>query len=225
MKTIAEQKETIKILVGCETSGTVREAFNEANPLFDAWSCDLLPADDLTNKHIVGDIRDVLKMDDWELAIVCHPPCTRNCNSGVRWLKKPPPGRTLEEMWQELEEGTELFGDILNADVPRIAVENPVMHKYAKERIRNYVQFAQSVHPYQFAKTIDAEDNIKKRTCLWLKGLPNLRPTGHLTITTARDDIHKASPGPDRWKIRSKFHKGLAAAMAKQWGDHLLAAA
>jgi len=206
----------MKILIGCETSGTVRNAFLEKG--FDTWSCDILPADDQTNRHIQDDVRDVLKMEAWDLLMVAHPPCTRLCNSGVRWLHNPPEGKTVEEMWQELDEGTALFSDLWNADVPRIAIENPIMHKYAKSRIENFEPFTQSVQPYEFAESIDADDNVTKRTCLWLKNLPKLVKTGSLTKETARHDIHHASPGPDRWKVRSKFHVGLAKAMADQWG-------
>ena len=206
----------MKILIGCETSGTVRNAFLDKG--HDVWSCDILPADDQTNRHIQDDVRNVLKMEAWDLLMVAHPPCTRLCNSGVRWLHKAPPGKTIEEMWQELDEGTALFSDLWNADVPRIAIENPVMHKYAKARIQNFEPFTQSVQPYEFAESVEAEDNVTKRTCLWLKNLPKLVKTGSLKKETARDDIHKASPGPDRWKVRSKFHKGLAEAMANQWG-------
>jgi len=92
------------------------------------------------------------------------------------------------------------------------------MHKHAKERIRNYVPFAQSVQPWQFETDEDGPDNVKKRTCLWLDGLPTLEPTGTLDGITARDEVHKASPGPDRWKQRSKFYPGIARAMAQQWG-------
>jgi hypothetical protein len=220
----------LKLLVACETSGTVRDAFYNAG--HDAWSCDILPADTPTNRHIQGDVRDVLKMERWDLLMVAHPPCTRLCNSGVRWLHKAPHGRTLESMWAELDEGAALFRELLNADVKRICVENPVMHKYAKERIwgegweklsRDDGTFIQtSVQPYEFAASVDAEDNVKKRTCLWLKGLPPLKPTSELTRETARDDIHKAPPSKNRWKLRSKFHKGLAQAMADQWGSGLL---
>jgi hypothetical protein len=121
-------------------------------------------------------------------------------------------------MWEELDEGTALFSDLWNADVPRIAIENPIMHKHAKARIKNFEPFAQSVQPYEFADSVEAEDNVSKRTCLWLKNLPLLQKTSELTRETARHDIHLASPGPDRWKFRSKFHKGLARAMADQWG-------
>lgn len=206
----------MKVLIACETSGTVRNAFLDRG--HDAWSCDVLPSDDLTNRHIQDDVLEVLKMESWDMLMVAHPPCTRLCNSGVRWLHKAPPGKTLDEMWEQLDQGAELFSKLWNANVPRVAIENPVMHKYAKARIKNFEPFTQSVQPYEFAESIDAEDNISKRTCLWLRNLPPLIKTGTLTRETARHDIHNASPGKDRWKVRSKFHKGIAEAMADQWG-------
>lgn len=221
--------QDIKVLVGCETSGTVRDAFERQG--FDAWSCDLLKADTVTNRHIQGDIRDVMHWSKWDLLYIAHPSCTRLCNSGVRWLHKPPPNRTLESMWDELDEGAALFKEIMDADIPTIAIENPVMHKHAKSRIwgenwkkasKDNGTFVQtSVQPYQFAKSIESDDNVTKRTCFWLKNLPPLKATGSLTRETARSDIHRASPGKDRWKIRSKFHIGLADAMADQWGSYL----
>jgi hypothetical protein len=210
-----------KILIGCEQSGVVRNAFLKQG--HDAVSCDILPSETPSNNHIQADVRDVLTWEKWDMLIIAHPPCTRLCNSGVRWLHKAPPERTLDEMWRELDEGAELFSDLWNADCPRIAVENPVMHKYAKERIRNYEPFAQSFQPWQFAKSDDAADNVKKRTCLWLRNLPPLKPTGSLDGTTARDDIHKAPPSADRWKFRSRFFEGVADAMATQWGSLLAA--
>jgi hypothetical protein len=216
----------LKVLVACETSGTVRDAFYWAG--HNAWSCDILPSDTPSNRHIQGDVRDVLKMEQWDLLMVAHPPCTRLCNSGVRWLHKAPPNRTLDSMWAELDEGAALFRELMDADVPLIAVENPVMHKHAKQRIwgegweklsKDDGTFIQtSVQPYEFAESVDSEDNVTKRTCLWLKGLPPLKKTSTLTRETARHDIHMATPSPDRWKLRSKFHLGLAQAMADQWG-------
>lgn len=206
----------MKVLIGCETSGTVRDAFLERG--HDAWSCDLLPSDTPTNRHIQDDIRNVMQ-DDWDLLMVAHPPCTRLCNSGVRWLSSPPPNRTLEEMWRELDEGAELFSAVWNVPhISMVAVENPVMHKHAKARIRNYVPFAQSIQPWEFAKSEDSGDNVKKRTCLWLKNLPKLNRTGTVDGSTARDECHKLPPSADRWKLRSKFYKGIADAMAMQWG-------
>ena len=204
-----------RVLIACECSGIVRRAFAARG--HDVWSCDLKPAEDRSNRHIVGDVRDLLH-DGWDLLAVLHPPCTRLTNSGVRWLSVPPPGRTLPEMWAELDEGAALFSACWNAPIPRVAVENPVMHRHAKERIVNFQPHAQSVQPWQFGTDPGGPDNVKKRTCLWLRGLPNLTPTGTLDGSTARDEIHKASPGPDRAERRSRFFPGLADAMADQWG-------
>tara|TARA_B100000212_G_C27113820_1_gene421851 strand:- start:158 stop:547 length:390 start_codon:yes stop_codon:yes gene_type:complete len=124
-------------------------------------------------------------------------------------------------MWQELDEGAELFSDVWNADIPHVAVENPVMHKYAKERIRNYEPQAQSIQPWEFETSEAGADNVKKRTCLWLRNLPKLMPTGSLDGSTARPEVHHASPSKDRWKIRSRFYHGIANAMANQWGHHV----
>lgn len=209
----------MRILIGCECSGIVRRAFAARG--HDVWSCDLKPAEDRSNRHIVGDVRDLLH-DGWNLLAVLHPPCTRLTNSGVRWLSVPPPGRTLPDMWAELDEGAALFSACWNAPIPRVAVENPVMHRHAKERIVNFQPHAQSVQPWQFGTDPGGPDNVKKRTCLWLRGLPNLTPTGTLDGSTARDEIHKASPGPDRAERRSRFFPGLANAMADQWGGWAL---
>lgn len=199
-----------RVLVACEFSGTVRDAFLDRG--FDAWSCDLLPDDRGSNRHYCGDVRDLLG-ERWDLLIVAHPPCTRLCNSGVRWLSAPPAGRTLPEMWAELDEGAALFSTLWNADVPHVAVENPVMHRHAKARIVDYQPPAQSVQPWQFGH------GETKRTCLWLRNLPALRPTN---IVAGREQrVHRMSPGPDRWRERSRFFPGIAAAMAHQWGDHI----
>ena len=196
----------MKVLVACEFSGTVRNAFRETG--CDAWSCDLLPSEDGSNRHIVGDARDLLG-EGWDLLMVAHPPCTRLCNSGVRWLSKPPNGKTLEQMWAELDEGAALFSDFWNAPIERVCIENPVMHKHAKARIRNYQDFAQSVQPWQFGHP------ETKRTCLWLKGLPPLMATDVVEGREAR--VHRMPPGPQRWAERSRFFTGIATAMAQQW--------
>lgn len=208
----------MKILIGCETSGVVRRAFDALG--HDVWSCDILPSEDGSNRHIQCDVRDLLH-EGWDLLAVFHPPCTRLCNSGVRWLKTPPPGRTLEEMWGELDEGAALFSAVWNAPIERIAVENPVMHKYAKERIANYEQPAQHVQPWWFG------DEAFKSTGLYLKGLPPLVPTNKLTPPKAGTVLHRkwsavhmAPPGPLRWKFRSRTFQGIADAMAMQWGGY-----
>jgi hypothetical protein len=199
-----------KVLIACEFSGIVRNAFLSRG--FDAWSCDLLPAEGFSGRHIVGDVRDILH-DGWDM-LIAHPPCTRLCNSGVRWLHNPPASRTLPEMWAELDEGAELFSEMWNAPIPHVAVENPVMHKHAKARIHGYQEFSQSIQPWQFGHP------ETKRTCLWLRQLPDLRPTD---IVEGREPrVHHASPGPNRWRERSRFFTGVAEAMADQWGDYVL---
>ncbi|RUU99461.1 hypothetical protein EOB36_20505 [Mesorhizobium sp. M6A.T.Cr.TU.017.01.1.1] len=197
----------LRVLVACEFSGTVRNAFLAAG--HDAWSCDVLPSEDGSNRHIRGDATTILD-DGWDLLMVAHPPCTRLCNSGVRWLTKAPPGKTVPQMWAELDEGAALFSAFWNAPVDRICIENPVMHKHAKERITNYEPFAQSVQPWQFGH------GEVKRTCFWLKNLPPLTPTD--VVEGREQRIAKLSPGADRWRERSRFYPGIAAAMADQWG-------
>lgn len=189
---------------------------------FDAWSCDLQPAADGSNHHIRGDVRDVLK-DGWDLLVVAHPPCTRLCNSGVRWLSVPPPGRSLPDMWRELDEGVELFAACWNADIPHVAVENPIMHGHARERMPSSLPRPQIVQPWWFG------DGAFKATGFYLRGLPPLVATDKLTPPKAGTDahkawsaVHRASPGPDRAKLRSRTFPGVAAAAASQWGNAIL---
>lgn len=204
----------MRVLVGCETSGIVRRAFAARG--HDVWSCDLLPAEDGSNRHIRGDVRDVLK-DGWDLLAVMHPPCTRLCNSGVRWLYVPPRGKTVEQMQVELREGAALFSDCWNAPIERIAIENPVMHRHAKALIRNYEPPAQSIQPWQFGH------GETKRTCFWLKKLPPLTPTN--VVEGREQRVHRMPPSPDRWRERSRFYSGVADAMAEQWGSYAAAIA
>jgi hypothetical protein len=199
----------LRVLVACEFSGTVREAFLERG--HDAWSCDLLPDERGSNRHIRGDVRDVLD-ERWDMIVVAHPPCTRLCNSGVRWLAEPPPGRSRADMWDELRAGADLFSALWNAPAPHVAVENPVMHKHAKALIRGYQPPAQSVQPWQFGH------GETKRTCLWLRNLPPLRPTN--VVEGREQRVHRMPPSPTRWKERSRFYPGIAAAMAEQWTEH-----
>lgn len=196
--------ENIRVLVGCETSGVMRRAFLTLG--FDAWSCDLLPADDGSNRHYQRDIREVIFMG-WDLMAVMHPPCTRLCNSGVRWLTAPPKGRSLDEMWADLDAGAALFSDCWNAPIEHVAVENPVMHRHAKERIVNYAPPAQTVQPWWFG------DPAFKATSFYLRGLPKLEATDRLTPPQPGTEehkrwsmVHRASPGADRWKRRTARH-------------------
>lgn len=208
----------MRVLVACERSGIVRRAFAARG--CDAWSCDLYPSDDRSNRHIIGDARDILR-DGWDLLMVAHPPCTRLCNSGVRWLSEPPPGRTLAEMWSELDEGAELFSAFWNAPIERICVENPIMHRHAKARIVGYAPPAQIVQPWWFG------DPVFKGTGLYLRRLPLLRPTLRLVPPPPGTELHKtwsrvhraSGRNPDRTRERSTFFPGIADAMAAQWGD------
>jgi len=199
-----------RVLVACEFSGTVRRAFAARG--HDAWSCDLLPAEDGSNRHIVGDARDLLG-EGWDLLMVAHPPCTRLCNSGVRWLSVPPRGRTRGEMLADLEAGAALFSAFWNAPIERVCIENPVMHRHAKALIVNYREPSQSVQPWQFGH------GEVKRTCFWLRNLPALTATDIVAGREAR--VHRMPPGPDRGKERSRFFAGIATAMAEQWGGLL----
>jgi len=199
--------KALRVLVACEFSGVVRRAFAARG--HDAWSCDLLPAEDRSNKHIIGDARDILN-DGWDLLMVAHPPCTRLCNSGVRWLHVPPPGKTVDQIHAELREAADLFSAFWNAPIERVCIENPVMHRHAKALIVGYVPPAQSVQPWQFGH------GEVKRTCLWLRNLPPLTPTNIVEGREAR--VHRMSPSPDRWRERSRFFPGIAEAMADQWG-------
>jgi hypothetical protein len=204
----------LRILIGCETSGVMRRAFAAMG--HDAWSCDLLPSEDSSPQHIIADVRSVLR-DGWDMGIF-HPTCTRLCNSGVRWLTRAPNGKTLPQMWAELEDGAALFSAVWNAPIPRVAVENPVMHKHAKARIEDY-RPPQTVQPHWFG------DEAFKATGLYLRGLPKLVRTHFLTLPAkgtpehkAWSMVHMASPGPDRWRIRSRTFPGIANACAEQWG-------
>lgn len=214
--TLTTNVTALRVLVACETSGVVRRAFAALG--HDAWSCDLLPAEDRSNRHLIGDLRDYLGLG-WDLLMVAHPPCTRLCNSGVRWLKVPPPGRSLADMWADLDAGAALFSACWQAPINRVAVENPIMHRHARERMPADLPRPQIVQPWWFGEP------AFKATGLYLRGLPPLQPTNRLTPPRpgtedhkAWSAIHRAPPGPDRWRFRSRTFAGVAAAMADQWG-------
>lgn len=198
----------MRVLVGCEYSGTVRDAFLALG--HDAISCDLLPTD-APGPHYQGDVRDILG-DGWDLAVF-HPECTYLCNSGVRWLS------TDITRWPRMVDGAVFFRELLNSDIPHVAVENPVMHGHAAKIIGRRQD--QVVQPWMFGHP------EKKATGLWLRGLPPLLPTADVRHVMAglpkseTDRIHYASPGPDRWKLRSTTYAGIAHAMAAQWTEYL----
>jgi len=180
------------------------------------------PADDRSNRHIVGDVRDILG-DGWDLLAVMHPPCTRLCNSGVRWLNVPPPGRTLDEMWRELNAGADLFSACWRAPIERVAIENPVMHRHARELLPEDLPRPQIVQPWWFGEP------AFKATGFYLRGLPPLVATNRLSPPAPGTDehklwswVHRASPSPDRGKLRSATFQGIADALADQWGGSSL---
>lgn len=200
----------MKVLVACEFSGIVRDAFREKG--HDAWSVDLLPTEADPEYHIQGDVLEILD-DGWDL-MVAHPPCTYFTNAGVRHLHDHVTSRKGNrakvfgsERWVKLFESAEFFNSLKNTDIPKIAIENPVPHKYAKALIGNYDQL---IRPWQFGNP------ETKAICWWLKNLPQLEPTN--IIEEREHNVHYESPGPDRWKERSRFFPEVAKAMADQWG-------
>ncbi len=205
----------MRVLVACEFSGVVRRAFRALG--HDAYSCDLLPAEDGDPHHIQGNVEPwTLMGSQWDL-MIAHPPCTRLTNAGVRWLHKPPVGRTLKEMWADLDEACAFYRALRASPIPLKAIENPIMHLYARERLGSVERHV--VQPHWFG------DKAFKATGFELHGLPPLKRTHWLDIPKPGTDehkrwskVHRASPGPDRWKERSRTEPGLARAMAEQWG-------
>tara|TARA_R110000803_G_scaffold170556_1_gene233537 strand:+ start:95 stop:670 length:576 start_codon:yes stop_codon:yes gene_type:complete len=188
----------MRVLVACEYSGRVRDAFIAQG--HEAISCDILPTDS-PGPHYQGDVFDIIDQD-WDL-MIAHPPCTYLCNSGVSWLHKRP------ERWGQLKDGAEFFKALLEADIPKIAVENPIMHKYAVDIIGRRQD--QIVQPWQFGH------GETKATGFWLKGLPKLQPTD--IVEGRQQRLHLLPPSKDRWKLRSTTYQGIADAMALQWGE------
>jgi hypothetical protein len=186
--------KSMRVLVACEYSGTVRDAFRRAG--HDAMSCDLLPTE-APGPHYQGDVRDVLD-DGWDL-MVAHPPCTYLSVSGMHWTT-----RGLRDP-QLTEDALTFVRLLLEAPVPRIALENPV--SIISSRIRKPDQIVQ---PWMFGH------GETKATCLWLKNLPVLQPSNIVDGRESR--IHRMPPSPTRWKERSKTYQGIADAMADQWG-------
>ena len=195
--------QMIRVLVACEFSGIVRRAFRRRG--FDAWSCDLLPSEDASPYHLCCDVRNILK-DDWDL-MIAHPPCTYLANSGVRWLHERP------NRWEELEKAVRFFLVLLNAPIRFIAIENPIPHRYAIERIGK--KYDQIIQPWQFGEP------YSKATCFWLKNLPKLRPTRIIPKRCVKQQVLREPPSPNRWKNRSRTFVGIAEAMADQWGKYV----
>jgi len=182
----------LRILVACEFSGRVREAFRKLG--HDAWSCDLLPSDDNSPYHIQGDVLEHLN-DGWDI-MIAHPPCTHLAVSGARWFK---------DKQVEQAEALEFVQKLLDAPIPKIALENPISIISSKIRKPNQI-----IQPWQFGH------GETKSTCLWLKNLPELQPTD---IVSGRENkVWRMPPSEERWKLRSITYQGIANAMANQWG-------
>ena len=181
-----------KVLIACEFSGIVREAFKVKG--HDAWSCDLLPTE-IQGNHVQGDVRFDIQYGGWDL-MIAHPPCTHLAVSGARWFK---------EKAKEQREAIDFFMYLINAPIEKICVENPISIMSTIYRKPNQI-----IQPWQYGH------GETKATCLWLKGLPKLTPTNIVPGREAR--IHKMPPSENRWKERSRTYQGIADAMAEQWG-------
>lgn len=192
----------MKVIVACESSGVVRNAFRKLG--HDAWSCDILPPDDGSKYHYQADILEVIN-NGWDI-MIAHPPCTHLAASGARWFK---------DKRKEQQESLDFVRTLLNAPIGMIALENPV--GVISSKIRKPDQIIQ---PWMFGHP------EAKKTCLWLKGLPPLKPTNVLSLpgkgywdNQTPSGQNKLGPSPDRWKIRSKTYQGIADAMADQWSQ------
>lgn len=197
----------MRVLVACEYSGVVRQAFRAKG--HDAWSCDLLPADDGSAYHIQGDVLEVID-DGWDM-MLAFPPCTFLCSSGLHWNGRTP-GRA-----EKTEQALDFVRALMGADVAKIVIENPVGR--ISTAIRKPDQY---IHPHQFGH------DASKKTGLWIKGLPLLKPTNDIAPRMVNgkprwgnqtdSGQNKLPPSKDRWKIRSQTYDGVANAMAAQWG-------
>jgi len=198
----------MRVLIACEYSGAVRDAFIRAGHY--AASCDLLPSESPLGDHYQCNVLDIID-HGWDL-MVAHPPCTYLSSSGLHWNKRRP------EREQMTKDSLEFVFQLMEADIPRIAIENPIGCISTKIRKPDQI-----IKPYQFGH------DASKNTCLWLKGLPLLRPTqfveprlvnGKSRWANQTDSgQNKLTPSPDRWKIRSETYAGIAKAMAEQWGN------
>lgn len=194
----------MRVLIACEFSGTVRNAFRKLG--HEAFSCDILPDENDSIFHYQDDIFHHLtkNFQSYDL-MIAHPPCTYLCNSGVRHLYTKD-GDINISRWEKMEKAKLFFENLLNYSIPRIAVENPIPHRYGLGKT-----YDQIIQPWQFGH------GETKATCLWLKNLPKLKPTN---IVEGREQrIHKLPPSKDRWKLRSITYQGIAEAFASQWGD------
>ena len=192
----------MRVLIACEYSGRVRDEFVKLG--HDAWSCDILPTETQGN-HYEGNVLDIIN-DGWDL-MIGHPPCTYLSNAGARFLY--PKGQLNQERLAKGLEAKQFFMALYNANIPKIAIENPV-----PSTVYGLPKYTQSIQPYEYGHP------FQKRTCLWLKGLPKLVPT---KIVVERQSTKVAGNwfnkgGKDRQKERARTFEGIAKAMATQWG-------
>lgn len=215
----------MRVLIGCETSGIARRAFAALG--HEVWSCDILPAEDGSNRHVVCDIRDGILDEGWDLLTVMHPPCTRLCRSGRRWMSGPgkwtpprqlPRGRTWKSMREEFFEGVSIFTACWSAPIPRKALENPEMNDLARDALPEDLPAPQIVQPHWFGEP------AYKATGWYLDHLPPLKSTNRLPEPERGSDewkrwnsIHRMPPGPERARLRSRSFPKMMDAAAKQW--------
>ena len=220
----------LRVLIGCETSGIARRAFAARG--HDVWSCDLEPAEDGSNRHIRCDIRDGILTEGWDLLCVMHPPCTRLCRSGRRWMSGPgkwtppvqlPRGRTWDDLRAEFELGVDVFTTCWNAPIPRKAIENPEMNDLARDRMPADLPAPHMVQPHWFGEP------AYKNTGWYLDGLPRLVETDRLPEPERGSDewkrwnkVHRMPPGPERTRLRSRSSPGMMEAAADQWGGYAM---
>lgn len=207
-------KIKMRVLIACEESQAVCIEFRKLG--HEAYSCDIEPCSGgYPEWHIQQDVLEVLN-DGWDM-MIAHPPCTRLTNAGRRWLHNPPKGRTMVSMWKEFFDGVEFYKKLRNAPIPKIAIENPVMHDHARELIGKRKRHI--TQPWWFG------DKAFKATGFELIGLPELVATNKLIPPLPGTDehkewskVHRMSPGPERSKLRSKTYPGTAKALAEQYG-------
>lgn len=220
----------LRVLIACETSGIARRAFQALG--HDVWSCDLLPAEDGSNHHIRCDVRDGILTEGWDLLAVMHPPCTRLCRSGRRWMSGPgkwtppkrlPNGRTLDSMKAEFEDGVSIFTACWTAPIERVAIENPEMNDLARDRMPGDLPPPQMVQPFWFGEP------EYKNTGWYLRGLPELTETNRLPEPERGSDewkrwnrVHRLPPGPERTRLRNRSFPGMMQAAAEQWGGYAM---
>ena len=200
------------VLVACEESQAITIELRKKG--IEAYSCDILPCSGgYPEWHIQGDAIEEAYSGKYT-SMIGNPPCTFLCNSGVRWIYQngkanSDKSNVNKQRWKAMQEGAKFFTKLLNAPVERIAIENSIMHQYAKEIVGKNQD--QVIQPWMFGHP------DKKGTCLWLKGFPELKPTKTIPKQERKDTIHFMSPGPERNKLRSKTFQGIAKAIADQW--------